>query len=59
MNLEWGKFKILKVPSINFIRSRGEHSIFGVTLNPLDRTRSAGGSSSGCSAVVAGGLCRL
>ena len=43
----------------NFCRSRGDRSAFGITLNPLDRTKSAGGSSSGCAAALASGMARL
>lgn len=42
-----------------FYSSRGERSIFGATLNPLDCTKSAGGSSGGSAAAVASGMCRL
>lgn len=44
---------------LSLCRSRGVRSIFGASLNPLDGSKSAGGSSGGCSAAVAGGLCRL
>lgn len=62
MNLEWGKLgKVCKIIMLTLYlcRSRGERSIFGASLNPLDVSKSAGGSSGGCSAAVSGGLCRL
>ena len=39
--------------------SSGLHSAFGPTLNPVDESRIAGGSSSGSAAAVAAGFCDL
>ena len=52
------KYK-LNIEITTFFSSRGERSVFGATLNPLDVSKSAGGSSGGSAAAVAGGFCRL